>query len=254
MAGTAQRWTATEHIAFIQQRHQAGHCPALSRTLPKLYHRTTASKPAWPFWVLHFRWRLRNASHFWLCFLVSLYFLLFFLHSFPIFPFAVLEGSYCEWRAFEISLVLLFLSTGGERKIPRENYFWGHKKQHVLIGSPHTAIKHSWEHKTCLLPTICTSWEICSCQSRKWGQTQENGSCDPWMHAQLLGLKVPFPQQLWANISKTETGEALKQPPSTATGFSLADLSGNLRSLLSKGARTKDLGLALPLIGVDWLS
>lgn len=135
MAGTAQRWIATEHVAFVQQRHEAGDCPDLSRTLPKFHHRTTASKLAWPFWILNFRWRLSNASHLWLCFPISLCCLLFFLHSFPTSLFAVLGGSYCRWRASESCLVLLFLPTEGERNIPRENYFWGHKKQHVLIGS-----------------------------------------------------------------------------------------------------------------------
>lgn len=76
---------------------------------------------------------------------------------------------------------------------------------------------------------------------KKWGQAQENGSCDLWMHAQLLGLKDSCPQQLWAKPSKAETGEVLKQPSSTATGFSLADPAGSLRSLLSKCARTKNL-------------
>lgn len=176
MAGTAQRRITTEHVAFVQQRHQAGRCLALSRALPSLYHRTTASKPAWPFWVLNFRWRLINASYFWLCFPISLCCLFFFLHSFPTFLCAVLGGCYCGWRAFESSLVLLFLPAEGERKIPRKNYFWGHKKQHVLVGSPATAMKHTWEHKTCLLPTICTIWEICSCQKKSGVRPKKMGA------------------------------------------------------------------------------
>lgn len=154
LAGTAQSWIATEHIAYMQQRHQAGHCLALSRTLPKFYHRTTASKPAWPFWVLNFRWlgRLRNASHFWLCFLISLYFL-FFLHSFPMSPFAVLGRSYSGWRVLK-SPWCCYSCLLEERGKSQERIISEATRN---IASPHAAMKHSWERETCLLPTICPS-------------------------------------------------------------------------------------------------
>lgn len=93
VAGAAQRWIAIEHIDIILERHQVGDCPALSRAPCKPYHRTAASKPAWPFWILHCRWGLRNTSHFWLCFLMSLCCLFFPLHSFPTSPFAVPWGA-----------------------------------------------------------------------------------------------------------------------------------------------------------------
>lgn len=94
---------------------------------------------------------------------------------------------------------------------PRRELFLRAQETAYPYWLPTAAMRHTWEHKTCLLPTVCTIWEICSCQNKKWGQAQENGSCDLWMHTQLLGLKVPCPQQLWAKASKAETGEAQKQ-------------------------------------------
>lgn len=93
VAGSVGTWIAVERIAIILQRDRAGDCSALSRALSKTYHRTTASKPAWPFWILHCRWGLRNTPHFWLCFLTSLCRLFFLLHSFPTSPFAALWGA-----------------------------------------------------------------------------------------------------------------------------------------------------------------
>lgn len=63
VASAAQRWIAIEHIDVILERDQVGDCPALSRAPCKPYHRTAASKPAWPFWILHCKWGLRNTSH-----------------------------------------------------------------------------------------------------------------------------------------------------------------------------------------------
>lgn len=65
----------------------------LSIAPSKPHHRTTASKTASPFWILHCRWGLRNTSHFWLCFLTSMFRLFFLLHSFPTSPFAALWGA-----------------------------------------------------------------------------------------------------------------------------------------------------------------
>lgn len=63
VAGAVQRWIAIKHIDVMLEREKVGACPALSRSPCKPYHKTAASKPAWPFWILHCKWGPRNTSH-----------------------------------------------------------------------------------------------------------------------------------------------------------------------------------------------
>lgn len=131
-----------------------------------------------------------GTSHFWLCFLASLCCFLFLFHSFPVSPFAELWETAGSGELLEAPECCNSYLPKKRGKSQQRNI------SEAMGNSTSFSALHTWKHKACLLPAICTIWETCLPAIAGTGQAQENGSCDQGMHVQLLGLGMPCPQQL----------------------------------------------------------
>lgn len=186
-AQLASQWSC----CYLAALNDVFHCVLLSlvgKCLPDFVSSWRNSK-----YLFFCRLRIEEkmgTSHFWLCFLASLCCFLFLFHSFPMSPFAEL------WEA----------AGGGELLEAPEccNSTYQRREENPNRGTflRSGEIAHPFQlhiprsTRRVHYPLYAQSGRLVCLPPAGTGQAQENGSCDQGMHAQLLGLGVPCPQQL----------------------------------------------------------